>query len=96
MKDTVFGVRPDLAARKVPIVVRDRREGLFPPEAIEGFNTLLQADAEVSGGGGVATASDLFRFAEMLRRGGEMDGARILSPTIVRLAATNPYRLAVQ
>ena len=89
MKDTALGVRSDLAARKVPIVVRDRREGLFPPEVIEGFNTLLQADAEIPGGGGVATASDLFRFAEMLRRGGELDGARILSPAIVRLAATN-------
>jgi CubicO group peptidase (beta-lactamase class C family) len=27
-----------------------------------------------------STATDLFRVAEMLRRGGELDGARILSP----------------
>ncbi len=89
MPDTALGLRPDLAARRVPVVVRDRREGLFPPEVLEGFNVMLQEDTEIPGGGGVGTAADIFRLAEMLRRGGELDGARILSPAVIRLAATN-------
>jgi CubicO group peptidase (beta-lactamase class C family) len=31
----------------------------------------------------------LFRFAEMLRRGGELDGARILSPAMIELVQIN-------
>jgi CubicO group peptidase (beta-lactamase class C family) len=89
MPDTALGLRSDLAARRVPVVVRDRREGLFPPEVLEGFNVMLQEDTEIPGGGGVGTAADIFRLAEMLRCGGELDGARILSPAVIRLAATN-------
>ena len=89
MPDTALGLRSDLAARRVPVVVRDRREGLFPPEVLEGFNVMLQQDTEIPGGGGVGTAADIFRLAEMLRCGGELDGARILSPAVIRLAATN-------
>jgi CubicO group peptidase (beta-lactamase class C family) len=44
----------------------------------------------VSGGGGlVATSSDYLRFCEMLRRGGELDGARILGPRTVELMSLN-------
>ena len=89
MRDTALGLRADLAERRVPVVVRDRREGLFPPEALEGFNIMLKEDTEIPGGGGVGTAADIFRLAEMLRRGGECDGARILSPGIIRLAIAN-------
>ncbi|TMA77188.1 MAG: beta-lactamase family protein [Deltaproteobacteria bacterium] len=89
MSDTWLGVRTDLAARRVPIVLRDRSPGLFPAEALEGFNDLIEHDAEVPGGGALSTAADLARFAEMLRRGGELDGARILAPATVRLATTN-------
>ena len=38
MKDTALGVRADLAARRVPIVVRDRSPGLFVPELLEALN----------------------------------------------------------
>jgi CubicO group peptidase (beta-lactamase class C family) len=44
----------------------------------------------LSGGAGlVSTAMDFFRFAEMLRRGGELDGVRILGPRTVRYMTTN-------
>jgi CubicO group peptidase (beta-lactamase class C family) len=39
---------------------------------------------EVGGAGLVSTASDYLRFAEMLRAGGSLDGARVLSPATVR------------
>jgi CubicO group peptidase (beta-lactamase class C family) len=32
---------------------------------------------------------DLHRFAEMLRRGGELDGARVLSPAMIEFCARN-------
>lgn len=89
MKDSALGLRKDLAKRRVPVVVRDRSEGLFPPEALESFNVLLKEEAEIPAGGAVSTAADIFRFAEMLRLGGELDEVRILSPAIIALATTN-------
>jgi CubicO group peptidase (beta-lactamase class C family) len=42
--------------------------------------------ALASGGGGmVSTAEDYYRFAEMLLQGGEGNGARLLSPSTVKL-----------
>ncbi|MGA3228594.1 MAG: serine hydrolase domain-containing protein [Candidatus Binatus sp.] len=89
MKDTALGRRKDLAARFVPIVVRDRTLGVFQPELLEAMNALLTAEAEIPAGGVVSTAGDILRWAEMLRRGGELDGVRVLSPASIRLAATN-------
>ena len=89
MKDTALGLRADLAARRVPIVVRDRSPGLFVPELLEALNVMLTEETEMPGGGGVGTAHDVFRFAEALRRGGELDGARILSPALLDLATRN-------
>jgi CubicO group peptidase (beta-lactamase class C family) len=44
----------------------------------------------LSGGGGlVSTAADYLRFCEMLRRGGELDGKRILGPRTIRFMTTN-------
>jgi CubicO group peptidase (beta-lactamase class C family) len=44
----------------------------------------------LSGGGGlVSTVTDYFRFAEMLRRGGELDGKRILGPRTIAYMTMN-------
>jgi CubicO group peptidase (beta-lactamase class C family) len=44
----------------------------------------------LSGGAGlVSTAPDYLRFAEMLRRGGELDGVRILGPRTVQFMRQN-------
>jgi CubicO group peptidase (beta-lactamase class C family) len=45
--------------------------------------------AEIPGGGAVSTMEDLFRFVEMLRNGGELDGARVLSPAMIEYASRN-------
>jgi CubicO group peptidase (beta-lactamase class C family) len=70
-------------------VVRDRTPGLFEPLLLESMNFLINEESELPAGGGVSTAMDIFRFAEMLRRGGELDGARIISPETVKMATSN-------
>lgn len=85
MQHTTLGVRPDLRERLAPVVARDRRRGLFEPEMLEMFGGLIAPDIEIPAGGYVSTAADVFRFAEMLRRGGALDGVRLLSPAMIDL-----------
>jgi len=89
MKDTSLVLRPDLAERRVPIVARYATPGLFDPVMLETTNYLFTEETEFPAGGAIGTALDLFRFTEMLRRGGELDGVRILSPGIIKNATTN-------
>ena len=89
MKSTSLGLRTDLAERRVPIVVRDRSPGLFEPELLEAMNVLLDDKVEIPGGGAVSTAHDIHLWAETLRRGGELDGTRVLSPALLDLATQN-------
>jgi CubicO group peptidase (beta-lactamase class C family) len=50
-----------------------------------------------SGGGGlVSTTADYLRFATMLLRGGELDGARLLSPRTVALMTMNQLPAGVE
>ena len=90
MDDTSIGVRSDLRERKVVPFFLDRspidhlgHSNLGPNGAFE------EEDAEMPWVGAVATAGDLFRFAEMLRRGGELDGVRIVSPRLLDMATRN-------
>ena len=89
MNDTSLTLRPDLVDRRVPIVTRYATPGLFDPAMIESMNLLYTEETESPSGGAIGTASDIFRFTDMLRRGGELDGVRILSPEIVKAAITN-------
>jgi CubicO group peptidase (beta-lactamase class C family) len=41
------------------------------------------------GAGSVSTAADFLRFSQMLLNGGSLDGAQILSPTTIRLMASD-------
>ena len=85
MRSSSLGVRPDLAKRLAPVVVRDRRDGLFEPEMLESLGQGIGETTEIPAGGYVSTAPDVWRFAEMLRRGGELEGVRILSPAMLEL-----------
>ena len=89
MESTALGLPDRLRDRIVPVVVRDRTPGLFEPVLLEALNFLANEETELPAGGGVSTAMDIFRFAEMLRRGGELDGVRILSPEMVEEATSN-------
>jgi CubicO group peptidase (beta-lactamase class C family) len=86
MNDTVLGLPEEVKDRYVPVVFRDRSPGAFSPIFLEAFNVLAHGETEMPSNSGLSTALDIFRFAEMLRRGGELDGTRILSPETVELA----------
>ncbi len=88
MKDTALGRRQDLSARVVPIVAHDKDFGDMSGAEVEDHNSFITERAEIPWMGCIATAHDLFRFAEMLRRGGELDGVRVLSPATVKLATS--------
>jgi CubicO group peptidase (beta-lactamase class C family) len=73
----------------------DRMAALYRPDAnrkaipLDG-RAILRPPAVLSGGGGLAaSARDYHRFTEMLRRRGELDGARLLGPRTVDFMATN-------
>jgi CubicO group peptidase (beta-lactamase class C family) len=90
MKDTSVGVRKDLRARHIVPIFLDQspiehlgHSNLGPNGAFE------EEDAEMPWVGCISTVADMFRFAEMLRRGGELDGARIMSPAILDKATRN-------
>jgi CubicO group peptidase (beta-lactamase class C family) len=73
----------------------DRMAALYRPDAqrkaipLDG-RAILHPPAMLSGGGGLAaSARDYHRFTEMLRRRGELDGARLLGPRTVDFMASN-------
>jgi CubicO group peptidase (beta-lactamase class C family) len=91
MKDSSIGVRADLRPRHiVPFFLET-----VPPLQHLGHSNygengaFEEEDGEMPWVGGVSTVSDMFHFAEMLRRGGELEGARILSPAILQQAIVN-------
>jgi CubicO group peptidase (beta-lactamase class C family) len=89
MNDTTFHLAPEKT---------DRFTSCYQPKS--GGGLALQDDAgksayaeppilESGGGGLVSTAHDYMRFCQMMLRGGELDGARILSPKTVALFSLN-------
>lgn len=90
MADTAVGLRADLKPRHVvpdfrgnyPIGHRGH-SNLGPNGAFE------EEQAEMPWVGIASTVPDLFRFAEMFRQHGTLDGARILSPAMLAAARRN-------
>ena len=90
MESTSMGLREDLRGRHVKPDMRGSVPIKHLSRDMEGDHALFESPLTESPHVGVAsTTGDLYRFAEMLRRGGELDGVRILSPTMLRLARTN-------
>lgn len=91
MTNTSLGLREDLQDRFCPVKVSYKDiPALLPPQAVEGLGSILaMPGAELPGGGCVTTINDVHRFAEMLRRGGELDGTRILSPGMLDFCTSN-------
>jgi CubicO group peptidase (beta-lactamase class C family) len=89
MVDTGFYVPKEKLNRLAEFYIYDKDGKLTPEHA--GFNHDFGAKPTLSSGGGglVSTATDYMRFCQMLANGGQLDGARILSPLTVELMRTN-------
>ncbi|MCH8814461.1 MAG: beta-lactamase family protein [Chloroflexi bacterium] len=89
MGDTAFFVPPEKKDRLAANYGRAADKSLRLIDDPE-TSSYLERPSFVSGGGGLtSTTADYFRFCEMLRRGGELDGARILGPRTLRLMTQN-------
>lgn len=89
MVDTSFQVPSDKAHRFAANYQRnaDKTTTLLDDPATSSY---LRQPAFVSGGGGLAgTVADYTRFCEMLVRGGEIDGHRIIGPRTLQLMHQN-------
>jgi CubicO group peptidase (beta-lactamase class C family) len=89
MAETRFSVTPDRLGR---FAANYRREADKTLSLIDDPQTspFGQPPVFLSGGGGLTgTTSDYLRFCEMLRRGGELDGERILGPRTIGLMQRN-------
>ncbi|GAA5130083.1 serine hydrolase domain-containing protein [Pseudonocardia adelaidensis] len=88
MDDTAFSVGPDELDRLAGLYMRNPEGGLLRNTVMGDAAT--REPTFLSGGGGlVSTAADYHRFAQMLARGGELDGARLLSPHTVAYMTRN-------
>jgi CubicO group peptidase (beta-lactamase class C family) len=86
MRDTAFFVDEAKAPRFSQCYV-STPEGKLTPAQLGSFR---EPPAVPSGGGGlVSTAADYLRFCECLRRGGELDGQRLIGPKTLWLMRQN-------
>jgi CubicO group peptidase (beta-lactamase class C family) len=82
MRDTFFFIPPDKQTRLATLYTYDHGK-LTSAEAEWGAQHRTRIP--VPAGGLVSTASDMLRFNEMMRRGGTLDGKRVLSTAAVHL-----------
>jgi CubicO group peptidase (beta-lactamase class C family) len=90
MHDTAFYVPAAKRNRLVALKSYDATsKSLIEPSGVLVFDYSRPPGAASGGAGLVSTANDYLRFAQMLLNGGELEGARILSPAAVKLLASN-------
>jgi CubicO group peptidase (beta-lactamase class C family) len=92
MKDTEFFLPPEQRAR-LAVVYGNTPDGAIvrAPEGARGQGHYVDGPRKnfAGGAGLLSTARDYARFLEMIRKGGALDGVRILSPRTVALMTTN-------
>jgi CubicO group peptidase (beta-lactamase class C family) len=89
MTDTSFFVAPDKADRFCANYQRgaDKKLKLIDDPATSAF--MAEPGFKSGGGGLTGTIADYGRFCDMLRRGGELDGHRILGPRTLEMMHMN-------
>jgi CubicO group peptidase (beta-lactamase class C family) len=92
MKDTQFFL-PAAQRERLAAVYSSGPDGTIvrAPDGARGQGHYVDGPHKSFAGGAglLSTARDYARFLEMIRRGGELDGVRVLSPRAVELMATN-------
>ncbi len=89
MNDTAFYVSEDKADRFAQVYTHDADGNLMAQEGFGGSRSYFDPPNFLSGGGLVSTTMDYMRFSQMLLKGGELDGVRILAPSTVKLMHLN-------
>lgn len=88
MDDTAFSVAADDLDRLAALYTPSPAGGLHRSTAMG--DAVTREPTFLSGGGGlVSTAADYHRFTQVLARGGELDGVRLLSPRTVAYMTRN-------
>jgi len=90
MSDTAMGIKSWMRERHVEPDMR----GIIPIRSLSrttpgDYGLHLAESNEAAWAGAAATSGDLLRFAEMLRQGGSLGSASIISPATVRAARRN-------
>ena len=92
MKDTQFFL-PAAQKDRLAAVYSSGPDGKFvrAPEGAKGQGAYVEGPRRnfAGGAGLLSTARDYARFLEAMRRGGSIEGTRVLSPLSVRLMSTN-------
>jgi CubicO group peptidase (beta-lactamase class C family) len=89
MTDTAFAIPESKGDRAAALYYAT--PGTLLAARNEGADKRIHVEPKAHGGGGglFSTMADYVRFAEMLRRGGEFNGRRLLSPRTVSYMASN-------
>ena len=88
MTDTAFAVAADEMDRLAALYLATPGGGLQRSAALG--EAITRPAVFLSGGGGlVSTAADYHRFTQLLLRGGELDGVRLLSPRTIAYMTRN-------
>ena len=89
MVDTFFSVPDEKLDRFLPNHGWNRETETLMQMGEDATESFRNVTFHSGGGGLVSTAMDYLRFAEMVRRGGELDGVRLLSPRTVEFMVAN-------
>lgn len=91
MKDTHFFLPASSTARLTAVYASAEGQFVRAPNGARGQGDYVEGPRKnfAGGAGLLSTARDYARFLEAMRRGGSIDGVRILSPLAVKLMSTN-------
>lgn len=91
MKDTRFFLPAGERTRLAAVYASNEGGYIRAPDGAKGQGSYVEGPRKSFAGGAglMSTARDYARFLEAIRRGGELDGVRILSPRAARLMHTN-------